>query len=165
MAAGVGIDERLALDPVEALRVGRVPQRQRQDGGEQHERQAHVERQPGWHPGLVHPDLLRATGGSALAAPIHFAQTSVSGAVVAFLCGGGGKPAYPAVWGTVTGTIVAADVLAVPTQGIAAGDLGAVLRAVRAGVTYANVDSVAFPGGEIRGQIPGGGNRDHGNGD
>lgn len=104
-------------------------------------------------------------GGSALAAHIHFGQTSVNGAPVAFLCGGGGKPACPAGGGTVTGTIVAADVLAVPAQGIAAGDFGAFLRAMRAGVTYVNVHSVAFPAGEIRGQIPGGGNRDHGNGD
>ena len=102
-------------------------------------------------------------GGSALAAHIHFAQTSVNGGVVAFLCGGGGKPACPVNGGTVPGTIVAADVLAVPAQGIAAGDLASVLRAMRSGVTYANVHSAAFPGGEIRCQIPGGGkgNRDN----
>ncbi|MDO8484077.1 MAG: CHRD domain-containing protein [Candidatus Limnocylindrales bacterium] len=100
-------------------------------------------------------------GGSVLAAHIHFAQSSVSGAVVAFLCGGGGKPACPpAAGGTVTGTIVAADIIAVPAQGIAAGDLAAVLKAMRHGVTYANVHSTAFPGGEIRGHI-----RAHGKGD
>jgi hypothetical protein len=104
-------------------------------------------------------------GGNALAAHIHFGQANVNGAPVAFLCGGGGKPACPAGGGTVTGTVVAADILSIPTQGIAAGDYGAFLRALRAGVTYVNVHSVAFPAGEIRGQIPGGGNRDHGNGD
>lgn len=104
-------------------------------------------------------------GGSALAAHIHFAQTNVNGAVVTFLCGGGGKPACPVSGGTVTGTIAAADILAVPAQGIAAGDLAAFLRAMRSGVTYANIHSVSFPGGEIRGQIPGGGKRDHGNND
>ena len=98
-------------------------------------------------------------GGSATAAHIHFAQTSVIGAPVAFLCGGGGlNPACPAGGGTVTGTIAAGNILAVPAQGIAAGDLAAVLKAMRNGVTYANVHSTSFPGGEIRGQIPGHGN-------
>lgn len=94
-------------------------------------------------------------GGAAAAAHIHLGQTNVSGAVVAFLCGGGGKPACPAGGVTVTGTIASSDILAVPAQGIAAGDLAAVLRAMRAGVTYVNVHSASFPSGEIRGQIPG----------
>jgi len=98
-------------------------------------------------------------GGAAAASHIHLGQTGVSGAPVAFLCGGGGKPACPAGGGTVTGTIVAGDILAVPAQGIAAGDLAAVLKAMRSGVTYANVHSAAFPGGEIRGQIPGHANK------
>ena len=102
-------------------------------------------------------------GGSAIGAHIHFGQAAVNGGVVAFLCGGGGKPACPAAGGTVTGTIVAADIQAVPAQGIAAGDLAAVLRAVRAGVTYANIHSTNFGGGEIRGQINGHGNNGHGN--
>ena len=92
---------------------------------------------------------------TALAAHIHFAQRAVAGGVVAFLCGGGGKPACPPSGGTVSGTIVASDIQALPAQGIAAGDLVGVLRAMRAGVTYVNVHSTNFPGGEIRGQIGG----------
>jgi hypothetical protein len=57
---------------------------------------------------------------------------------------------------TVTGTIDAPDILAI--QGIAAGDMAAALRAIRAGVTYANVHNAGFPGGEIRGQIRAQGN-------
>ena len=43
--------------------------------------------------------------------------------------------------------------LPVPAQGIAAGDFGALLRAIRAEATYANMHTPNFPNGEIRGQI------------
>ena len=99
-------------------------------------------------------------GGAAMAAHIHLGQPGVSGGVAAFLCGGGGKPACPAAGGTVSGTIVAADVLALPAQGLAAGDLAAFLRAMRAGVTYVNVHSMTFAAGEIRGQLKANGNKD-----
>src|SRR5262245_2136830 len=52
-------------------------------------------------------------GGAATGAHIHLAQSGVNGAVVVFLCGGGGKPACPAS-GSVTGTITSADVIGVP---------------------------------------------------
>jgi hypothetical protein len=90
---------------------------------------------------------------AASAAHIHFAQPGVSGGVVAFLCGGGGKPACPATSGTVSGTIVPADVLAVAAQGIAAGEFGELAAAMKAGFTYANVHTASFPTGEIRGQV------------
>lgn len=85
-------------------------------------------------------------------AHIHLGQKGVSGSVVAFLCGGGSKPACPQD-GSVEGTIVAADVIGPSAQGIDPGELGEFLRAIRRGVTYANVHSDKFPGGEIRGQI------------
>jgi len=44
-------------------------------------------------------------------------------------------------------------VLALPTQGLDAGDFEAALRAIRSGSTYANAHTARFPGGEIRGQI------------
>ncbi len=53
----------------------------------------------------------------------------------------------------MTGTIVASDVVGPTAQGIAAGDLASVLRAIRAGMAYANVHTSTFPNGEIRGQI------------
>jgi hypothetical protein len=92
--------------------------------------------------------------GNVTVAHIHFGQPDVAGGVSAFLCGGGGKPACPPSPATVTGTIVAADVIGPAAQGIAAGELGELLRAMRNGVTYANVHSDKHPSGEIRGNIP-----------
>ena len=38
-------------------------------------------------------------------------------------------------------------------QGIAPGEYEELLRAIRAGATYANVHSTKYPGGEIRAQL------------
>jgi hypothetical protein len=86
-------------------------------------------------------------------AHIHLGQFGVAGSVVAFLCGGGGKPACPAPPAFVTGTVDADDVIGPEAQGISVGEFAEVLRALRRGVTYANVHSETFPAGEIRGQI------------
>jgi hypothetical protein len=90
--------------------------------------------------------------GNATAAHIHFAQRGVNGAISAFLCGGGDKPACPAS-GTVTGTIDAPDVTGPEARGIAPGEIQELVRAMRAGATYANVHTPQYPDGEIRGQI------------
>lgn len=92
-------------------------------------------------------------GTTTAAAHIHLGQRGVNGGVIAFLCGGGGKPACPAVSGSVSGTITAADVIGPAGQGIAAGELAEAIAAMRQGVTYANVHTDKHPGGEIRGQI------------
>jgi CHRD domain-containing protein len=89
----------------------------------------------------------------ALFAHIHFAEPGVNGGIVAFLCGGGDKPACPETSGTVTGTIDPADILALDDQGIEAGSFAEAVRAIRGGATYANVHSERFPSGEIRGQL------------
>ncbi len=93
--------------------------------------------------------------GTATASHIHIGQKDVNGGVIAFLCGGGGKPACP-IEGEVTGTITAADVAGPAAQGIAPGEFAELLRAIDAGVTYVNVHSTKHPGGEIRGQVKGG---------
>ncbi len=88
-----------------------------------------------------------------LVAHIHVGQRGVNGAVSVFFCGGA-KPACPAsTSGTVSGTITASDVTGPTAQGFQTGDLASVERAIRAGVTYANMHTVNFPNGEIRGQI------------
>lgn len=85
-------------------------------------------------------------------AHIHFGQKDVNGGVAAFLCGGGGKPDCPQE-GTVSGSIAASDVVGPVDQGIAAGELDELKRAIKHGKTYANVHTDKFPNGEIRGQI------------
>lgn len=94
--------------------------------------------------------------GPAAAAHIHFAQTGVNSGIAAFLCGAP-KPACPTTGttskATVEGTILPADVLALPAQGLAAGDLAGLVKIMKAGAAYANVHTAAFPNGEIRGQV------------
>jgi len=85
---------------------------------------------------------------------LHFAPTRVAGGVMIFLCGGGNQPNCPAATsGTITGTIVAANVTGPTTQGIDPGDLTSALEAVGDGASYANIHTTKFPGGEIRGQV------------
>jgi hypothetical protein len=100
-----------------------------------------------------------ADGNDVLFAHIHLGQRATNGGVAAFLCGGGGKPACPQGSGEVSGTIAAADVQAIPAQGLAANDIGALIRAIKAGATYANVHTDNFGTGEIRGQIGDDGHR------
>jgi hypothetical protein len=92
--------------------------------------------------------------GNPLVAHLHFAPTKVAGGVMIFLCGGGNQPNCPAATsGTITGTIVAANVTGPAGQGIAAGDLTSALEAVNDGLSYANMHTPNFPAGEIRGQV------------
>jgi hypothetical protein len=99
---------------------------------------------------LTYEDL---EGGNTLFAHVHLGQPDVAGGVMFFLCGGGSKPACPNVAATVTGTVVAADVIGPNNQGIAPGQFDEVIRAMRKGLAYANVHTTNFPTGEIRGQL------------
>jgi hypothetical protein len=92
-------------------------------------------------------------GGTPSVAHIHIGQTGANGDVSVFFCGGGGKPACPPAGTPVIGIITAADVLGPAGQGVSAGDFAKLIRAIRAGVTYANVHNAGFGAGEIRGQI------------
>ena len=94
------------------------------------------------------------------AAHVHLGNKSDAGGVIYFLCGGGGRPACTPTSGTFTGTVVAADIIGPTAQGIAPGEFAEVLRATRAGVTYANVHTNKHPSGEIRGQVKASGDDD-----
>ena len=113
--------------------------------------------------------------GTVQQSHIHFAQRSVNGSVVVWLCQTATTPAPATVAaitpfcpqsGTVTGTITAANVVTASTtsQQIVAGELDEVIAAIRAGVAYVNVHATPLnPGGEIRGQIQGPEKPDRGN--
>ncbi|MGB7207198.1 MAG: CHRD domain-containing protein [Pyrinomonadaceae bacterium] len=103
--------------------------------------------------------------GTVQQAHIHFGQKGVNGAIQVWLCSNLASPPTPAGVqpcpappATVTGTIVAANVTGQPAgppagQGIQPGEFAELIRAIRAGKTYANVHTNKFPGGEIRSQI------------
>jgi CHRD domain len=107
--------------------------------------------------------------GTVQQAHIHFGKPGVTGGISIWLCGTSpgfvpptaGIPTCPQS-GTVTGEVDATDVVGPAGQGIAAGEFGEILAAMRAGRAYANVHSTKFPGGEIRAQLN---NRDGGDDD
>jgi CHRD domain len=110
--------------------------------------------------------------GAVQQAHIHFGQKGVNGGISVFLCtnlgnGPAGMQACPPSPAKISGTIFAADVspnipatAAARTQGINTGEIGELIKAIRAGATYVNVHSTTWPGGEIRSQING--NSGHG---
>ena len=96
--------------------------------------------------------------GSVLQAHIHVGQQAQSGGISVFLCTnlGNGPPGTqlcPAAPATITGVIRPADVIGPAGQGISAGEFGELLDAFAQGVTYVNVHSTKYPGGEIRAQL------------
>ena len=88
---------------------------------------------------------------------IHLGQKGAGGGVLVFLCSNRpnapeGVPACP-VSGEGSGIFSAANVIGPTGQGLAAGDLEALMLAISRRATYVNVHTDVVPGGEIRGQI------------
>jgi hypothetical protein len=100
--------------------------------------------------------------GDVTQAHIHVGQRDVNGGISVWLCGNPAPPVINPPPGTqmcpdspakITGTITAAQVVGPGGQGIDAGEFDELLRMIRAGLTYANVHSSRFGGGEIRAQL------------
>jgi hypothetical protein len=87
------------------------------------------------------------------AASIGFGEPGVAGGVIAYLCGGGHELACPTSPGSVSGNITAANVVGPTSQGVAAGNFAALVAALRNGAAFVNIQTKAYPSGEIRGQI------------
>jgi CHRD domain len=110
---------------------------------------------------IFYSETFSGLQGTVTQSHIHVGQLGVNGSVVIFLCQTaansdptGLAPQCPQE-GSVSGTITAANVIAGATasQQLVAGDLAAVITAIRAGAAYANIHTTPSPGGEIRGQI------------
>jgi hypothetical protein len=99
--------------------------------------------------------------GDVTQAHIHLGQEAVNGGISVWLCANNppitnapaGTQACPAAPATITGTVTPANVTGPAAQGIAPGEFGELLDAIDAGVTYVNVHSTVFGGGEIRAQL------------
>jgi hypothetical protein len=96
--------------------------------------------------------------GDVTQSHIHIGQTSVNGGVSVFLCsnlgnGPAGTQACPPSPATISGSFTAAEVIGPAAQGIATGEFAELIAAIRGGVTYANIHSTKWPGGEARGQV------------
>jgi CHRD domain len=99
--------------------------------------------------------------GTVTQAHIHLGQRAVNGGISVWLCDTETNPApvetpdcEPSP-GEVEGVITEAQVVGPDGQGIVAGEFDELVRAIRSGVTYANVHSSMFTGGEVRGQLEG----------
>ena len=104
-------------------------------------------------------------------AHIHVGQRGVNGGISVWLCSNLASPPTPTGTqpcptppATITGTITPANVVGPAAQGVEPGAFDELVRAIRAGVTYVNVHTTKFPGGEIRSQI-GPGQKNKGRGD
>ncbi|MDB5365615.1 MAG: hypothetical protein JWM77_1542 [Rhodospirillales bacterium] len=82
----------------------------------------------------------------SVAGHLHFAPPGVAGPIILPFTGLPNTTAF-----TYSHSFTAADLTNSVTTGIAT--FGALLSAIEAGNTYANVHTTNFPGGEIRGQL------------
>ena len=97
--------------------------------------------------------------GAVQQAHVHFGQQGVTGPISVFLCtnlgnGPAGTQPCPAPPAQITGTFTAVDVTNLANErGISAGELDELIDALDAGMTYVDIHSARWPGGELRAQL------------
>lgn len=101
---------------------------------------------------VLHYKLIVANISNITQAHIHMAPAGTNGSVVAWLYPSG-PPPQP-IPGRFNGVLARGTITAANLVGPLLGQpLSALVNAMAAGNTYANVHTSQFPGGEIRGQI------------
>jgi CHRD domain len=113
------------------------------------------------HPPMATYTLTFSNLSSAVTqAHIHFGKVHVPGGIFVWLCQTAaamsptaGTPLCPTAGGTVSGTIMATNIIAVPGQNVPANSFDVLTDALNSNTAYANVHTVNFPKGEIRGQV------------
>jgi hypothetical protein len=102
--------------------------------------------------------------GAVTQAHIHLGDHHTNGGVSVFLCANAGfgppagTPAPPPCPQTTltdppSGTLTATHVFGPAGQGISVGEFAELVKAIKSGVTYVNVHTTTFGGGEIRGEV------------
>jgi hypothetical protein len=97
--------------------------------------------------------------GTITQAHIHFGQENVAGGIMVWLCGTAALPGPAGTQvcpqsGTISGTIVAADVVGPGgNQQLGAGEFEEFVKALKKELAYANIHTNLSGPGEIRGQI------------
>jgi hypothetical protein len=90
---------------------------------------------------------------------LHLGEHHIMGGISVFLCTNlpnanpPGVQACPQSPGQITGTIKAEHVIGPTAQGLGPNEFAELVTAIRANSVYVNLHSMAFPAGEIRGQL------------
>jgi hypothetical protein len=91
---------------------------------------------------------------------IHFGKEHVPGGIMVYFCSNlmspsppPGTSTCPVPSGTVTGTLTASSVVGPAAQNVSVGNFNALVQALVSNTAYGNIHTMAFPSGEIRGQI------------
>jgi hypothetical protein len=100
----------------------------------------------------LHYKLIVANLENTLQSHIHVGAAGANGGVVAFLYPS--APPAQLIEGRFSGVLAEGVITAADLRGSLAGmSLDALVAQMAAGNTYVNVHTVAYPGGEIRGQV------------
>jgi hypothetical protein len=98
-------------------------------------------------------------------AHIHFGKKKVAGGIMVFFCSNlTGPPPGTQLCpnsGTISGMFTQGSVIGPAAQNITVGDFNGLAQAILSNTAYANIHTVNFPAGEIRGQIRRDDDEDH----